>query len=89
MHKKGERVRSLRNQFYHELQKFIIEETKKGTEIILAMDANTEANSEQLKMLRMTTGLKDAFTIKHPEKFIHAHTSGEKIVLITYMYQVI
>ena len=68
MHKNGVNEKSLRTLFFKDLQNFIIEEQKKGTEIILAMDANMSATAEELKTLRLHTSMVDAFMIKHPKK---------------------
>ena len=68
MHKNGEKAKPLRNLFFQDLQKFIIEERKQGTEIVLAMDANTITDSEELKTLRLHTGMVDVFKVKHPGK---------------------
>ena len=68
MHKNSKNTKSLRNSFFKDLQEFIVEEKKTGTEIILAMDANACATSEELKTLRLHTSLVDAFKVKHPNK---------------------
>ena len=64
---------NLRKAFYKDLQEFIINETKQGTEIILAMDSNTTATSEELKTLKLHTSLVDVYEIKHPTK-LHPRT---------------
>jgi hypothetical protein len=68
LHKEGDNKQTLRNLFYKDIKEFIIQARQKGTEIILAMDANTGAQSEELKTLRVGTGLVDAFKCKHKEK---------------------
>ena len=68
MHKNGDNKKSLRNSFFKDLQDFIVKEKKEGTEVILAMDANTSATAEELKTLRLHTNLVDVFKVKHPNK---------------------
>ena len=64
---------NLRKAFFQDIQDFIQIEQRKGTEVILAMDANTKASAEELKGLRLHTGMVDTFKIKHPTK-IHPKT---------------
>ena len=67
MHKEGSNKKhNLRKAFYSDMQDFILKEQRQGTEIILAMDANTPPTSEELKMLRLNTSLVDVFKTKHP-----------------------
>ena len=68
MHKNGDNKKNLRNSFFTDLQEFIVREKKEGTEIILGMDANTNAKAEELKTLRLHTSLVDVFKVKHPTK---------------------
>ena len=67
MHKEGsKRKHNLRRAFFQDIQDFILKEQLSGTEIILAMDANTKASAEELKTLRLRTNLVDVFLTKHP-----------------------
>ena len=67
MHKEGHNKRfNLRKSFFNDLQKFLLKEQESGTEIVLAMDANTEATAEELKTLKLNANLVDTFEIKHP-----------------------
>lgn len=68
MHKQGDRVKSLRDLFFKDLQEFVVKEQQNGTEIILAMDANTNATAKELRTLQLQTSLVDVFKIKHPMK---------------------
>ena len=69
MHKEGHNKRfNLRKAFFGDLQDFLVKEQEQGTEIILAMDANTAATAEELKTLQLNTNLVDAFKVKHPTK---------------------
>jgi hypothetical protein len=85
MHEWGKAACSLQNSFYHDLQKFIIKERKKGVEIVLAIDANTIATAEELKMLRLNTGLRDTFKVKHPN-LRHPRTYFRGQNCIDYIY---
>ena len=67
MHKDGsQKKHNIRKAFYRDIQEFILKEQRQGTEIILAMDANTPATADELKMLKLNTGMVDVFTTKHP-----------------------
>ena len=68
MHKEGgnKKKYNLRRAFFQDIQDFILKEQQNGTEIILSMDANTNASAEELKTLKLRTSLVDAFKIKHP-----------------------
>ena len=69
MHKEeNEKKFNLHKSFFQDLQEFIVMEHKQGTEIILAMDANTAATSEELKTLKLRTNMVDVFKVKHPTK---------------------
>ena len=58
MHRDGEKKRfNLRQAFFNDLQEVLNKEQEKGTEIVLAMDANTEATSEELKTLLLNTNI--------------------------------
>lgn len=67
MHQKGtNKQHNLRKFFYEDLQVFINQEQQQGTEIVLAMDANTEPTAEELVAFWQDTNLVDAFLTKHP-----------------------
>jgi hypothetical protein len=67
MHHAGSnKQHDLRKSFYDDIQDFILNEIRKGTEVILSMDANTSATSEELATLRVNTNMVDAFKTKHP-----------------------
>ena len=69
MHKEGDKRKyNLRKAFFKDLKDFITKEHKQGTEIILAMDANTPASAEELKTLKLQTRMVDVFKVKHPTK---------------------
>jgi exonuclease III len=69
MHKdKNKSKYNLRQAFFRDIQEFILEETKKGTEIVLSMDANTSATAEELNTLKLNTNMSDVYTTKHPTK---------------------
>ena len=66
MHKEGSKKKhNLRWAFYQDIQEFILKEQQSGTEIILAMDANTKTSAEELKTLKLRTSLVDVFMTKH------------------------
>ena len=67
MHKEGSKKQhNLRKAFFDDIQDFISNEQRRGTEIILAMDASTMATSEELKKLKVNTSLVDVFMTKYP-----------------------
>ena len=69
MHKDNNKGKyNLRRSFFKDLQDFITKESKQGTEIVLAMDANTAPTAEELRTFKLQTSLVDVFTIKHPTK---------------------
>ena len=69
LHKDGHKKRfNIRKAFFNDLQEFLLKQQEQGTEIVLAMDANTAATAEELKTLKLNTNLIDVFTTKHPTK---------------------
>ena len=69
MHKANNNSKfNLRKAFFQDMQEFILKEINQGTEIILAMDANTPDTAEELQTLKLHTSMLDVYKIKHPKK---------------------
>jgi hypothetical protein len=84
----------LRKAFFDDIQSYIINEKQKGTEIILAMDANTHPTSDELLTLRTNTTMVDAFltkhpTIKHPKSYFRGQHCLDYIYVTPYLAQCI
>jgi hypothetical protein len=86
MHQDGtKKYHNLRKAFYDDLQDFVLKEQRQGTEIILAMDANTEPTAQELTTLRTNTNMVDAFATKHPT-MDHPKTYFRGSTCLDYVY---